>query len=104
MTKRPTPLWALAKPATRAGLAAGIYFGAVLQAEAASPVFPVFGSYFPAWLVCAVLGIVVTVILRRVFVSTGINAYLPLAPLVYLCLAVTSSIVIWFIWTGGGIR
>lgn len=76
----------------------------VSGAYAASPVFPIFGSYFPAWLVCAVLGVIVTVVVRRILVATGVNAHLPLAPVVYLSLAVASSIGIWLMWTGGGAR
>lgn len=71
-------------------------------AFAASPVFSVFGSYFPAWLVSALLGIVVTVIVRKVFISVGIHEFLPLAPVVYLCLTVAASVAIWLLWTGGG--
>lgn len=69
------------------------------DALAASPIFPIFGSYFPAWVVCAVLGAIITVIVRRIFISTGINDQLPLAPVVYLCLAIVSSIALWLVWT-----
>ncbi len=74
------------------------------NALAAAPVFPVFGSYFPAWLVCAVLGVIVTVVVRRLFIAVGIDAQLPLAPVVYLCLTIAASIGLWLVWTGGGAR
>ena len=49
-----------------------------------SPQIDVFGSYFPAWMVCIVLGIVLTVIVRQALVALKIDAHLRPAGLVYL--------------------
>ncbi len=69
-------------------------------AKAAAPMVSVFGSYFPTWLICTLLGIVLTVIVRKLFIIVGINEHLPLAPVVYLCLTIAASIGIWLVWTG----
>jgi len=53
-----------------------------------SPQIDVFGSYFPAWMVCIVVGIVLTVIVRQVLVALEIDAHLRPAGLVYLSLCV----------------
>jgi protein AaeX len=51
-----------------------------------SPQIDVFGSYFPAWMACIVLGIVLTVIVRQVLVALEIDGHLRPAGLVYLSL------------------
>jgi YtcA family len=51
-----------------------------------SPQIDVFGSYFPAWMVCIVVGIVLTVVVRQVLIALEIDAYLRPARLVYLSL------------------
>src|SRR5438067_503490 len=45
-----------------------------------APTMDLFGSYFPAWMLCAVLGIVASVIIRQILAVTGINDYV-VAPL-----------------------
>ncbi|OCP02821.1 hypothetical protein BC374_12295 [Ensifer sp. LC13] len=66
-----------------------------------APSVVVFGSYFPAWLLCAALGIITTVVARLVLVHAGIDEHLPVPLLVYLSLALTSSIACWFLAFGG---
>ncbi|BCP51489.1 hypothetical protein K32_01060 [Kaistia sp. 32K] len=56
-------------------------------AETRAPSIPLFGAYFPAWLACAVAGILGAVLIRVVFVLTGIDDRLPLRLLVYTSLA-----------------
>ena len=51
-----------------------------------SPQIDVFGSYFPAWMVCIVVGIFLTVIARQLLVTLQIDAHLRPAGLVYLSL------------------
>jgi hypothetical protein len=56
------------------------------------PSVPIFGSFFPAWVICAVGGIFVAVIIRALFIAVHINENLPAPPLVYLCLAISGGI------------
>ena len=75
----------------------------VLQAcspTARSPSIPIFGSYFPAWVLCAVAGILIALVLRVVFIALHIDEHLPAAPLVYLCLSISAGIGCWMYWTG----
>lgn len=52
----------------------------------ASPSVPLFGAYFPAWLVCAAIGVAGAVIGRVLFIRLGVDDGLPLRLLVYVCL------------------
>ena len=65
-----------------------------------SPTVPVLGSYFPIWLIAAVLGILATVVMRGVFIRTGIDDRLPVPLLVYLFSAIKFSVGIWALWSG----
>ena len=57
-----------------------------------SPTFDLLGSYFPAWMVCIVVAIVLAVVARQVLVALEIDAYLRPKGLVYLCLAVVFAV------------
>ena len=65
-----------------------------------SPMIPIFGSYFPTWIFCAVGGIVVAAIFRLLFVLSGIDGHLIAPPLVYLCLTVSTGIAFAMLWMG----
>lgn len=70
------------------------------DAAVRSPSISVFGSFFPVWILCAVAGVILTAICRAVFIRSGIDEYLPVPALVYLCLAISSSIGLWLFWSG----
>jgi len=63
-----------------------------------SPTLDVLGSYFPAWMVCIVLGLVLTVIARQLLIAFKLNAHLRLAGLVYVCLTVLWTLFAWLVW------
>jgi len=52
-----------------------------------APSVNILGSFFPAWLICIVIGVVLTILTRQVFVAMKIASHLGPAPLVYPCLA-----------------
>ena len=56
-------------------------------AETQAPSIPLFGAYFPAWLLCATIGILGAVVIRVLFVLIGLDDRLPLRLFVYVCLA-----------------
>jgi len=74
---------------------------AACSTMARSPSISVFGSFFPVWIICAVAAVIVTAIVRIILIRTGIDEHLPAPPLVYLCLAIGSSIALWLAWSGG---
>jgi YtcA family len=59
------------------------------------PQINVVGSLFPSWMLCATIGILVTLVARRALVHAGIDAYVHPRPLVYLSLAVLVTLVLW---------
>jgi hypothetical protein len=59
------------------------------------PQINVVGSLFPSWMLCAAIGILATLVARRVLVHAGIDAYVHPRPLVYLSLTVLVTLVLW---------
>ena len=59
------------------------------------PQINVVGSFFPSWMLCATIGIVTTLLARRVLVHAGIDPYVSPRPLVYLSLTVLVTLVLW---------
>ena len=86
----------------RAHLKFAVGHGATLclAACSTSPAQNMFGSFFPAWMMCTAAGIAGAVILRQVLSTFGINQYLIAPPLTYLCIAVTGTLVVWLLWFG----
>jgi hypothetical protein len=56
------------------------------------------GSFFPAWMLCVAFGVLGVLLLRRVFVRTGIEPHLGGLPLVYFCLWVLLTLGSWLLF------
>ena len=69
----------------------------LLAGCAHSPTLDVLGSYFPAWIVCIVIGLVLTVITRQLLIGFKLNVHLRLAGLVYLCMTVLWTLAAWLL-------
>ena len=65
-----------------------------------SPTINLLGSYFPAWMLCAVIGIVASVIIRQILAVAGINDYVVAPLLTYAALAVSATLLAWLLWFG----
>ena len=65
-----------------------------------APTMDLFGSYFPAWMLCAVIGIAAAVIIRQILVVAGINDYVVAPLLTYAALAVSATLLVWLFWFG----
>ena len=65
-----------------------------------APTMDLFGSYFPAWMLCAAIGIVAAVIIRQVLAVAGINDYVVAPLLTYAALAVSATLLTWLLWFG----
>jgi hypothetical protein len=59
------------------------------------PQLNVVGSFFPSWMLCASIGIVLTIVARRLFVRAGIDPYLGPRALVYPSLALLVTLALW---------
>ena len=81
----------------------GRFAVAILPALAGCGVAPsvnILGSFFPAWLICIVIGVVLTILTLRVFVATKIAPYLGPAALIYPCLAGLWIFATWLVLFG----
>jgi hypothetical protein len=66
----------------------------------AAPSRDILGSYFPAWMFCALGALVATALLRWLFVRAGIDRTLPAPVVVYLAITVAFSLGGWLLWLG----
>ena len=65
-----------------------------------APTMNLFGSYFPAWMLCAAVGIVAAVIIWRILTMAGINEYVVAPLLTYTGLALSATLLTWLLWFG----
>ncbi len=70
----------------------------LLSGCSSAPSRNVLGSYFPSWMICALIGMGATVALRAVLAKAGIDAVLPMPIVVYLAFATAFSLAIWLLW------
>ena len=67
---------------------------------AGSPTQNVFGSFFPSWMLCALVGLILTVATHRFLAATEVAQAIPAPFLVYLSLAVAFTLATWLVWLG----
>jgi hypothetical protein len=63
-----------------------------------APSFNILGSFFPAWILCAVLGILLTVGLRVLFVRLNFERELSPLILIYPSMAAFFMFLIWLLF------
>ncbi|HSY20118.1 MAG TPA: YtcA family lipoprotein [Candidatus Acidoferrales bacterium] len=66
--------------------------------NAHAPTVDVLGSYFPAWIICIFVGLVLAIISRQVLIIFKIAPHLRPAPLVYVSLAVFYTLLVWLLF------
>ena len=65
-----------------------------------APTMDLLGSYFPGWMLCAVLGVAAAIIIRQILAVAGINEYVVAPLLTYAGLAVATTLLAWLFWFG----
>jgi hypothetical protein len=63
-----------------------------------SPTIDILGSYFPAWMICIISGLTLTLVTRWIIRAYHLEAYASPAPLIYTCLAIIYTFVTWIIF------
>ena len=58
----------------------------------------ILGSYFPSWMVCALIGIALALAARALFHATGLIDEIPLPFVVMLAIACAGTFAVWLIW------
>ena len=58
----------------------------------------ILGSYFPSWMVCALVGIALALVARAIFKASGLLEELPVPFVVMLSIACAATFAMWLIW------
>lgn len=59
------------------------------------PSIDVLGAYFPSWMLCVIIGIVLTLVVRWVFVAAGVDGSIGPRGVVYPALALAFTLATW---------
>ena len=65
-----------------------------------APSFILFGAYFPAWMFCAVIGIVIALASRVGMVATGLSDTMPFQLFVCASIGLIAAACAWMLWFG----
>jgi hypothetical protein len=84
----------------RAWAARGLLLAALMSLGGCNgaPSRNILGSYFPSWMVCALIGIAVAGIARAIFKASGILQELPVPFVVLLAIGCAATFTLWLIW------
>jgi hypothetical protein len=63
-----------------------------------APSLDVYGSYFPAWLICLIIGVVLTVLASQIGRVFDLSALRKFGPLIPVSLILIFSIATWFLF------
>lgn len=75
-----------------------LLFGASRFLSYHSLTVDVFGSYFPAWMVCILSGLALTLIAHWIVQVRDLKPYLGPAPLIYSCLTILFTFATWILF------
>ena len=75
-----------------------IAFFAVQVLSYHSPTVDVLGSYFPAWMVCIISGLTLTLVAHWIVQMCHLKPYLGPAPLIYSCLMIIFTFSTWILF------
>ena len=70
----------------------------VRPASHRSPTIDILGSYFPAWMICIVSGLTLTLVSRWIVRANHLEAYASPAPLIYTCLTIVYTFMTWIVF------
>jgi hypothetical protein len=70
----------------------------LLQGCDGSPSRNILGSYFPSWMVCALVGLVIALAARAIFKASGLLEELPVPLVVMLAIGCAGTFAMWLIW------
>ncbi len=78
----------------------GVSFAAMLLTAGCSraPSFNILGSFFPSWIACGIIGILLTVAMRWFFVRVKFEQELSPLILVYPCLSAFFTFTLWLLF------
>jgi hypothetical protein len=80
---------------TRLGWSALVLVPAFIACAACDPLVDVAGAFFPGWMVCVLLGIASTALVRQLLLRAQLEPSLGPLLIVYPSLATTIALVLW---------
>jgi hypothetical protein len=83
-------------PAARLSCAAPLL--GLLSGCDGSPSRNILGSYFPSWMVCALVGLALALAARAIFKASGLLGELPVPLVVMLAIGCAGTFAMWLIW------
>ena len=88
---RPTPL-----------VSSALLLGQALSSTSCggAPSLTIAGAYFPAWLMCAIVAVLVAAFIRALMVGTGLANYIPYQLAVCCSAGVIAALILWHFWVG----
>jgi len=69
-----------------------------LLASGCDPIINIYGSFFPAWVVCLIVGILFTILLRLVFAVAQVERHLGPLILIYPSLMLLLTLLTWLVF------
>jgi hypothetical protein len=75
-----------------------VFVVAVRMGSRHSPTIDLLGSYFPAWMVCILSGLALTLIAHWIVQFRNLKAYLGPAPLIYSSLMIVFTFATWILF------
>lgn len=91
----PIPTRVLLAPAL-----AGLGFALQGCSAHSAPSYPIFGAYFPLWLLSGLIGAAGALIAHRVLVMTGWASWIPLQLSVCVAIGVVIAVIVWLSGSG----
>jgi hypothetical protein len=75
-----------------------LFFVAVQISSHHSLTIDILGSYFPAWMICMVSGLTLTLIAHWIVRLGSMKSYIGPAPLIYSCLMIIFTFATWILF------
>jgi len=70
----------------------------LLSGCSSAPSRSILGSYFPSWMICVLVAIGLTIVVRAALAKVGIEDELPAPIVVYLAFTAAFSFALWLLW------
>jgi hypothetical protein len=70
----------------------------LLSGCSSAPSRNILGSYFPSWMICVLVAICLTIVVRVVLAKVGIEDEMPAPILVYLSVTLAFTFALWLLW------
>lgn len=75
-----------------------IFVFLLLSGCSSAPSRSILGSYFPSWMICVLVAICLTIVVRVVLAKVGVDDELPAPIVVYLAFTLAFSFALWLLW------